>query len=639
MDSYSAEISKALFLLSKYRANAKEVVGDCVYIYDFNDEERIIGLLQTMVESYRNQIHSYLVPLENRKAEQEIRSHIKDISREILPIVDNKIRKITADILRLEKKLAKDHKKGAEILKEKERLSDYQLKYIMLLDDFKALVAFRSFKMFCLYMETDIAPKDKIWEYSKEIALPIWNCLEKMALDGTIKMLFKQTPTGYFKTWSDSNFIAWIYGVDINADCMKVVGQPDMIAPCMNGITGLMTNQRYAKVFPYYAKYNCRKEDMFNMCVVKEGKLLINGSFRGLSLLIFSKDATRDGLRFKWRFYDDITRQIDKSNINAHDIDCKNYHNTWKLRRYTEKEDFEIFSGTGYSVYDFISRIKEENGVASAIKHPNYKYTHFSKDGKAIFIAIPKLDYATGECTLPDKYTREEAEKDKARDYETFMAMQQQRPIPPDGMAFDWKKIKVYSALPLKESEGGNRSENGRAALDPARTGANYLSLGIHSKCGNIDYLVDCFYKKCPLDFKMPDGRTALEHCCDLIIKHKVMNWLIEINTVSNLKQQITDILHKRGYFGCVIDTIYTTKKKNDKIFEQQSTIIDCICFPQRSMYAESSMMGQYMRDVVTWNTKSDYDDSIDTEAMYTKHFWSNKQKKAGTIEILSRKR
>ena len=145
-----------------------------------------------------------------------------------------------------------------------------------------------------------------------------------------------------------------------------------------------------------------------------------------------------------------------------------------------------------------------------------------------------------------------------------------------------------------------------------------------------------CFYKKVPLDAKMPDGRTALEHCCDMIIDKNVVELLVETNTVSNIKQQVQDILHSRGYMSCKIDEVYSTQKKSDKIFDNQTTITEHIIFPHKSLYGASSMMGQYMKNITTWNAKTkDNDDSIDTEAMFAEHFIRGKSVRNGSITVL----
>ena len=445
-----------------------------------------------------------------------------------------------------------------------------------------------------------------------------------MALCGDFKTMFKQTPTGYFKTYSNICFISWLLGINKNTDILYVLGNPSVVKKVFLGIKQQMLRPKYAKVFPEFEQFDCDEYKMFEVNNAKDGELLVRGANTMCNVKVVSKDTAIDGTRFKWRFYDDVTRSKDKHNATQHAKDNEMYHDDWTKRRYTEYDDFEIFSGTAYSPYDLICTQKERKGC-DKVEKSVFKYCTINKQTATMFVKIPKLDYETDESTLPEKYSTFMARKERERDAETFFAMEQQEPIPPTGLPFDWKKLKTYTELPEKADNGGERSNVCKAVLDPARTGADNLSLGIHSKCGDLEYLVSCFYKKTPLDGKMEDGRTALEHCCDLIIAKRVVELIVETNTVSNIKSQIENILFARGYRACQIKEIYSTQKKSDKIFDNQSTILEYIVFPDKSLYGASSMMGQYMKNITTWHAKTkENDDSIDTEAMFSNAFIRN---------------
>lgn len=608
--------------------DCNDILSRMIASKEWDNDEKLTDIYAIYRDAIYNQIYEILLPRKNYESEKQLR---EIIAKYVIGYRDSKTKILYHGVIR------PIFSKIQQYSAKKNYNQEILARYLDLYDDFYAMAALRSFQHFCLYMEWDIPEKDRIWCYSTHIAKPLWYFMGKMALDGSIKKFFKQTPTGYFKTWSDSNFQAWLFGLDKDTDCIKVTGNPKMPKVCLNGVVTLMTKKRYAKIFPEYAKFNCDKDAMFEIRNMITGELKIKGSFKNVNLLCIAKETAIDGGRFKWRFYDDVTRAMDCDNIDAHDKDDDKYNDTWRKRRYTENEDFEIFSGTAYNIYDFLCRRRDENGFENATPLHQYKYTSISPNKNTVFLMIPKLDWDTDEITLPAKYSTESAREERNKNYEKFMAMEQQQPIPPEGLPFDYKRIKTYDNLPKKENEGGTRSNFCRASLDTARTGANNLALGIHSKTGNMDYLVDCFYKQCPLDFKMPDGRPALEHCCDLIIKHQVTELLCENNTVSNIKQQIDDILHKRGYYACTIYIKYSVSVKNDKIFNMQSTILEYICFPRRGLFAEGSMMGKYMKDIVTWSVKAKIDDSIDNEAMYSEQFWF-KNTKQNTIEILNRR-
>lgn len=590
-------------------------------------DSKIIEILTILKTAIYEQVHNVLVPQRTEKTEKEVR----DILAKYV-IGDKKKDAVFIGVIRpLKAKLV-------QMDKNKKARREYLDRYLELYDDFMALASFRSFKHYCLYFEEVYAPADKkIWVHAEKhgIAEGMWYCFGSMVLRGDFKTMFKQTPTGYFKTYSNICFIPWLFGIDMHTDVLYILGNPAMVKNVFVGIKQQMCRDRYAKVFPYYAQFDCKEERMFAINNIKEGELLITGANSMCNFKVASKDTAIDGVRFKWRFYDDITRSMDKFKSDKHKRDNELYHDDWTKRRYTEFDDYEIFSGTAYSPYDLINTQKENKGVDKAVDC-SFKYCTVNKETATMFIRIPKLDPQTDESTLPEKYTTEMARRERERDAETFFAMEQQEPLAPSGLPFDTKKIKTYTVLPQKAKDGGERSNVCKAVLDPARTGNDNLSLGVHSKCGDYEYLVTCFYKKVPLDAKMPDGRTALEHCCDMIIDKNVVELLVETNTVSNIKQQVDDILRSRGYLSCKIDEVYSTQKKSDKIFDNQTTITEYIIFPHKSLYGASSMMGQYMKNITTWNVKTkDNDDSIDTEAMYAEHFIRGKSIRNGSIRVL----
>lgn len=605
-NDYTQEIQKIDRLITKLFKNAKAWR---------TQDETIIELYKVYYQAIYAQVYTVLDPQKTEKSENELRDIIR---KYVIGYIDNKkhinyigaLNPIKAKIVQLNQ-----NKKASKEIK---------ARYLELYDDFMALASFRSFKHFCIYFEELYAPDDKkIWVHAEKhgIADGMWFCFNRMALYGDLKTMFKQTPTGYFKTYSNICFIAWLFGFNIDTDVLYILGNPTMVKKVFVGIKQQMLREKYAKIFPYYQQFQCNEDKMFAINNIKEGELLITGANSMCNFKIASKDTAIDGVRFKWRFYDDITRSMDKNKAEKHAKDNELYYDDWTKRRYTEFDDYEIFSGTAYSPYDLINTQKDNKGVEYS-QPCGFKYCTVNKKTATMFVKIPKLDPETDESTLPEKYTTEMARRERERDAETFFAMEQQEPLPPSGLPFDSRKIKTYTELPPMAKDGGQRSNVCRAVLDPSRKGDDNLSLGIHSKCGDLEYLVACFYKKIPLDGRMPDGRTALEHCCDLIIEKNVVELVVEINTNSNLAQQIDDILKARGYRSCVIKELYSTQGKSDKIFDNQSTILEYIVFPHRSLYGAGSMMGQYMKNITTWHSKTkDNDDSIDTEAIFSDHF------------------
>jgi len=633
-EDYGKILRDFTLTLDKFRKGKKEKVNGTTILYDINNDNAIIKLLTAMSEMYRYQIHEYLVPQESVSGEKEIRQYVKDIICDILPIVEAKIRVISQKLGTLGRMSAV---KRAEKQDEINSLEENRKKYLILLDDFYALASFRSLKHFALYMEFDKPDSQKVWKHAMGCFESFYFYANSMILDGKVKRITKSFPVGYGKSFSDTVAISFIFGFDINNDVLKVVGNNKLIVDTLTGVVGMMTSNRYSKVFPYYAQFNGNKEMMFDIGKASEGILLIHGSVRPKSLIVVAKDTAVDGVRAKFRFYDDITRSKDKENVPEHEKDWAKYSDQWSKRKYDDNLDFEIAGGTRYHTEDFLSRYREHYGEEQAVPDKKFKYTMINEKTKFVIISVPKLDYDTDESTYPQKFSTESARLERNRDPRTFAAMEQQQPETPLNSPFYWDNLQTYTSLPLKKCEGGNREDTCMASLDLPRTGANNISLGIYSKCENLYYLIDTYYEKKPLDYILPDGRTELDWVCDMLIKHNVTELVVEINTCSDIKKQIMDKLLARGYANCKIIEKYSVEKKEVKIMTCWTAIINTIVFPARKVFSLSSMTGRFMQDIIAWNDKAKIDDSIDSVCMFVQEFITKNSMSVGKVSTFRR--
>ena len=633
-EDYSKILRDFTLTLDKFRKGKEEKVNGVKIKYDINNDNAIIKLLSAMSEMYRYQIHEYLVPQESVSGEKQIRQYVKDVICNILPIVESKIRVLTHKIDVLNRKPSA---KRALVLDEIKSLEENRKKYLVLLDDFYALASFRSLKHFALYMEFDKPDSQKVWKHAMGCFESFYFYANSMILDGKVKRITKSFPVGYGKSFSDTVTISFIFGYDINNDVLKVVGNNKLIVDTLTGVVGAMTSQRYAKVFPYYAQFNGNKELMFDIGKASEGILLIHGSVRPKSLIVVAKDTAVDGVRAKFRFYDDITRSKDKENVPEHEKDWAKYSDQWSKRKYDDNLDFEIAGGTRYHTEDFLSRYREHYGEEQAVADKKFKYTNINEKTKFVIISVPKLDYDTDESTYPQKFSTESARLERNRDPRTFAAMEQQQPETPLNSPFYWDNLQTYTSLPLKKCEGGNREDTCLASLDLPRTGANNISLGIYSKCENLYYLIDTYYEKKPLDYIMSDGRTELDWVCDMLIRHNVTELVVEINTCSDIKKQIMDKLLARGYANCKVIEKYSVEKKEVKIMTCWTPIINTIVFPARKVFSLSSMTGRFMQDIIAWNDKAKIDDSIDSVCMFVQEFITKNSMSVGKVSTFRR--
>ena len=633
-EDYGKILRDFTLTLDKFRKGKKENVNGTTIFYDINNDNAIIKLLSAMSEMYRYQIHEYLVPQESVSGEKQIRQYVKDIICDILPIVESKIRVISNKLGTIGRMSAT---KRAEKQDEIKSLEENRKKYLVLLDDFYALASFRSLKHFALYMEFDKPDSQKVWKHAMGCFESFYFYANSMILDGKVKRITKSFPVGYGKSFSDTVAISFIFGFDINNDVLKVVGNNKLIVDTLTGVVVMMTSNRYAKVFPYFAQFNGNKEMMFDIGKASEGILLIHGSVRPKSLIVVAKDTAVDGVRAKFRFYDDITRSKDKENVQEHEKDWAKYSDQWSKRKYDDNLDFEIAGGTRYHTEDFLSRYREHYGEEQAVPDKKFKYTMINEKTKFVIISVPKLDPVTDESTYPQKFSTESARLERNRDPRTFAAMEQQQPETPLNSPFYWDNLQTYNSLPLKKCEGGNREDTCLASLDLPRTGANNISLGIYSKCENLYYLIDTYYEKKPLDYIMQDGRTELDWVCDMLIKHNVTELVVEINTCSDIKKQIMDKLLARGYANCKVIEKYSVEKKEVKIMTCWTPIINTIVFPARKVFSLSSMTGRFMQDIIAWNDKAKIDDSIDSVCMFVQEFITKNSMSVGKVSTFRR--
>ncbi len=594
-----------------------------------SNDEYVIAVCDSLYKTMYSQIHYYLANLRDNEGESEIREHIGYVLEYVLPTVKDKLKHITAVA-----KKVKTQKFTEENKEHLQKLQEYYATYGKIYEDFFALSAFRNIQNFALYMEWGMPENDKVWKYNLNCFKGFWHYADKMVLDGTVKYLEKQCPTGYGKSYADIVLMAYIFGVDINADILKVVGNPSLVTDMANKVVKYMCKPNFSKVFPKFAEFEGDKAKMFDVC--REGgnnqpaRLLLHGSAKGTSLLLINKDTPVDGGRFKYRLYDDITRSKDKGNINMHEKDIEKYQDQWKKRKYDDNNSFEVFSGTTYHIYDFLSTVKRKYGGDEAVQSKVNKYTKFNAKYKSVFVSVPKLDWDTDESTYPHKYTTEEARADRLADYNTFMAMDMQEPMPIEGCAFSYDNLLTYKVIPHIEEE--RETESCWAMLDPARTGANYVAMTICLPIEDKHYLKDCIFQMKPMEKMYSVIISKIE-------QHHITRLHIEKNTDTSLASLLREKLAERGINYCNITEVYTYKKKENKIYDNEAAIKASMVFPEFGLYAQGSEMGKYLKYLTSFSytEKNLYDDSIDSVAMYAEKFLQNRSK-TNSITVLSRK-
>lgn len=568
------------------------------------DDSLALSLYGEMAKAVRQYIHGDLANRKTAIAEKEIRKVLKTF---IAPNLE----KIVARKNEIETRSG-DHELWAK----------YRKMYI----EYMSLLSYRSFKHFCLLMEDSF--DRKIWEPTQHIFDGWFYYANKMALDGTVTFIEKQLPTGYGKSVSDCFFLAWVFGLDINNDAIKVFGNKHNVSRCMETVAELMRSKYYARVFPYYEQFNGSTAMMFDVFRTKDGgELKIHGSKVPVNLLCVGKETTISGTRAKFLFLDDITQAEDKDVMRAHEKDIAKYNDVWFKRSYSMNNFYVIVGGTTYSAFDLLSYLKHNFNFEESKRSKINKFTRVStsseikKDGISVFISVPKLDYETDESTYPLEFPTAKARRQRSEDYRTFMAMEQQRPLPPENTPFYYSNLREYDLLPIVGECG--RANNCVAALDPKRRGADNLSMPICFEADDpevpsekVYYLLDFLYDERPM-------KDCIPRICSMIIQHNVTRLYAERNTEECIGKLIEDELSKRGYNSCVIEDVYSVEPKDRRIMNAEGDIKRKIIFPKFGLYPRANEVGRALENVYSYSyrVKNKFDDAIDSLALFAKRF------------------
>ena len=601
---------------------------------EWDDDETVTQLFEIMRTAIYQQVHCVLEGGSTKENEKQVRELL---AKYVIGYVDKK-KKVTyiGAINPIRSKLA-------QLNKSKKASAEYLARYLDLYDGFMALAAFRSYKHFCLYMQPCFG--FTLWEDTQNCFDGYWYYANKMVLDGEVKFLEKQLPTGYGKSLSDCFMCSWIFGIDIDNDVLKVCGNDNFTDDCFQNTIKLMLDERFGRVFPYFEKFHGEQDEMFKFCSRKDLKFAITGSKKSTNLRIVTKLSNFNGVRAKFLFMDDITQRRDMSNLMAHEKDIHSFTHEWFERNYNRNLFFIVASGTTYSQFDILSHLKRVMGGEKAKKSRINKYTSYGDsdyivpNGLSVFVCVPLLDYDTDESTYPKKISTASARKKREENPTEFWAMDMQRPLPPDNSPFYFTKLRQYSALP-KVGECG-RMDCCVASLDTKRRGKDYLSMPIffealdtegNGKTDTVYYLVDWLYDDRPM-------KDCIPLIVEKIINRKITRLYAERNTEECIGVLLEDALKKRGYTSCVIEDVFSTEPKDRRIMVAEGDIKSKMVFPQYGMYAPSTDIGKALMNVYgyTYVGAVPHDDAPDSLAIFAKRFIMGNYYQYASIESFNR--
>lgn len=487
-----------------------------------------------------------------------------------------------------------------------ESSDDRKISYHDHLENAYRIAARVSLEHFIIYYEW--YETEKLLEDRYEILEGYCYYLNKMCYDRSFEGIIANLPSGYGKSRMVRYYEAFRLGLESDGTFLALCSNDDLIKGQSRSVIDIIKSERYGNVFPHL-RWSKEDKDFFLKETDGEWKLK-----QCKMLATYYASSTRTnvvGVRASLSInIDDLyadPKEAQNENLN------KEYYNkfvtVWRKRYVQNKKPQVVVTGTMWSATDFLTKlIVLWERESEFIPDPKHKYCRISKDGKRVIIQVPALDYETDESTCPKIKSTEELHKEReTMDRYLWETNFQQRPTSPEGMVFDYEKLKKYDYLPKFDN---NYSY---ASLDPSRKGNDFLSMPIFKKDDNgYYYLSDILFSKTSVKY-------LYDAIVDKIIENNVIALVVENNTDTSLKEVLETKLHDKGYYACVIYEKYAVTNKEVRINDMKDLIKDRIYFPDRSKYGKNTDMGKAMEQLTSYSFDfpNRHDDMPDSLAMF----------------------
>lgn len=492
------------------------------------------------------------------------------------------------------------------LLIEIESSEERKIKYHDHLENAYRIAGRVSLEHFIIYYEW--YEEERLLEERYEILEGYCYYLNKMCFDKTFEGIIANLPSGYGKSRMVRFYEAFRLGVDSTGTFLSLCSNDDVIKGQSRSVIDIIKNERYGNVFPEL-RYNKEDKDFFLKETDGEWKLrkckLVASYYACSTRTNIVGQRANLSINIDDLYADEKEAQNDDLNKYYYN----KYATVWRKRYVQNRKAQIIVTGTMWSATDFITRlINVWEKESKFIPDPKHKYCRISEDGKKVIIQVPALDYETDESTCPRIKSTEELRKEReTMDRYLWETNFQQRPTSPEGMVFDYEKLKKYDILPKFDIE------HSYAALDPSRKGNDFLSMPIFRKDLNgYFYLTDILFSKTSVKY-------LYDEICDKIIENKVMQLVIENNTDTSLKDILEIKLREKGYYGCVIYEKYASVNKEMRINDMKDLIKDKIYFPNRRKFGNNTDMGKAIEQLTSYsfNFPNKHDDMPDSLALF----------------------
>ncbi len=487
--------------------------------------------------------------------------------------------------------------------------------YLTQLENAYRLSAKDDFGCFLIYYEWN--EEDKLYEKRYSILHSYVYYLNEMAHDDTFEVIIANLPSGYGKTRIVKLYEAWRLGLQPKGTFLDLCSNDTVVKGGSRSVIDIIKNERYGLVFPHL-NYQTYGKDLF----LKEtdGEWKVKDCSMLASYYASTTNSNVVGQRASLSIhiddlYADYKEALDE-NLNMYYYN--KYLTVWRKRYIQNKTPQVIISGTMWSPNDFMVKVidlmKTENKF---IKHPKFKYTYISEDGKKVIIKVPALDPITDKSTCEELRSTAELHKErKSMDTYLWETNFQQNPTTPEGLEFDWKNLQTYDEKPI------NQYNCAYSVIDGTRkSGKDFFSMPIYYDYYEKYALVDCIFTKVATS-------ELIDDIIEKIMKHHIVKLVIESNVDGGLKKVLEEKLHKLGVHYCVIIEKYNTVPKKIRIEAEKGNIVNKIVFPSRNCI-ENVEMSRFMSNLTLYNSsgRNVNDDAPDSNAMFTSEIIGEKAK------------
>lgn len=348
----------------------------------------------------------------------------------------------------------------------------------------------------------------------------------------------------------------------------------------------------------------------------------LNGvQFDPATAIFKTRDSAINSVRCKIAAMDDPSRgQQECENVKIHNDILQLYRGDFSDRFKNQQDKFVILTGTMFNPNDVFS-VETQEALDGATADTRFKNTYISADKQTVVI-LNDCEDENGESAYPEFISTKELEKKKkGLSAYTYACVWRQKPIPPEGLIFDYKFLRTFDSI-----SADRLTPYCYAYIDPTRRSArDYFVMPICRYDSETDdyYMVNCICEQ-------KSSTDLVDRVVWDIMTYKIVKLVIEENTDASLAARIIDRLKARGVKYCEVVTIYNTVSKAARIADMAVTVKNSIVFPSRVCTAGNRATSVFMKLLTeyTTNGRNIHDDVPDAICGFAQHIIVNPERR-----------